>query len=79
MHAENKKYSTKGDANRTGDEDIITDNQIIGKVVLVIPKLGYLVSFVKSQSGLVFLLIIPAIIFILDELVKINKNAKTRD
>lgn len=77
VHVENRKYSTKGDANRTGDEDIITDNQIIGKVVLVIPKLGYLVSFVKSRSGLIFLLVIPAIIFILDELVKINKNAKT--
>jgi len=73
-----KKYSTKGDANRSGDEDVITQEQIIGKVALVIPKLGYLVAFSKSGSGLIFLLIIPALIFIFDELIKIKKNAKTR-
>ena len=74
-----RKYSTKGDANRTGDEDVIGDQQIIGKVVLVIPKLGYFVAFSKSSQGLIFLLIIPAVIFILDELMKIKKNAQTRD
>ena len=73
------KYSTKGDANRTGDEDIISDQQIIGKVVLVIPKLGYFVAFSKSPRGLIFLMIIPAFILVLDELIKIKKNAKARD
>jgi len=73
-----KKYSTKGDANRAGDEDAIADEQIIGKVVLVIPKLGFLVAFCKSRSGLIFLLIIPAIILILDELVRIKRHVKTR-
>ncbi len=76
---EENKYSTKGDANRSGDEDAITNQQIIGKVSLVIPKLGYFVAFSKSQRGLIFLLIIPALILILDELIKIKKNAKARD
>lgn len=74
-----KKYSTKGDANRSGDEDVIDDQQIIGKVVLVIPKLGYFVAFSKSPRGLIFLLVIPAVVLILDELVKIKKNAQARD
>lgn len=74
-----KKYSTKGDANRTGDEDFITDDQIVGKVVLVVPKLGYLVAFIKSGRGLIFFLIIPALLFIFDELIKIKKNAKSRN
>lgn len=73
------KYSTKGDANRSGDEDIISDSQIIGKVYFVIPRLGYLVAFIKSPRGLVLLLIIPALVLILDELLKIKKNVKTRD
>ena len=73
------KYSTKGDANRSGDEDLITDQQIIGKVVLVIPKLGYFVAFSKSRRGLIFLLVIPAVVLILDELIKIKKHAKARD
>ncbi len=72
------KYSTKGDANRTGDEDIISNEQVVGKVILVIPRLGYLVAFSKSSRGLIILLLVPAAIFILDELLKI-KNAKTRN
>lgn len=69
-------YSTKGDANRTGDENLISNDQIIGKVALVIPKFGYLIAFIKSQRGFIFLIIIPAIVFILDELLKVKKNAK---
>lgn len=76
---QNGHYSTKGDANRAGDEDEITFNQVIGKVVLVIPKLGYWVAFIKSRNGLIFLLLIPAVVLILDELVKIKKHAQTRD
>ncbi len=71
-----QKFNTKGDANRSGDEDAISDNQVIGKVKLVIPRLGYLVAFSKSRLGLIMLLLIPAIIFISDELLKV-KNAKT--
>ena len=40
-------FSTKGDANRSEDEDSITQDKIIGKISLVIPKLGYLVAFSK--------------------------------
>lgn len=69
------KYSTKGDANRSSDKSVIGDEQIIGKVALVIPKLGYFVAFSKSTNGLIFLLILPAIIFVLDELVKVKKYA----
>lgn len=72
-------YSTKGDANRSGDEDYVDDSQIIGKVALVIPRLGFAVTFAKTPSGLIYLVIIPAIVFILDELVKIKKYAKARN
>lgn len=65
------KYSTKGDANRTGDDDFISDDQIIGKVILVIPRLGYLVSFSKTPLGLIILLLVPVIIFALDGLEKV--------
>lgn len=67
-------YETKGDANRTGDEDLIVQEQIIGKVVFVLPKLGYFVSISKSKYGLIFLLLIPAFIFIVDELIKLKKK-----
>ena len=67
-------FSTKGDANRSQDGDSITQSMIIGKVALVIPKLGYLVAFSKSLPGLIILALVPATLFILDELLKM-KNA----
>ncbi|MDO8610444.1 MAG: signal peptidase I [bacterium] len=66
--------TTKGDANRSEDADTITKDKIIGKVSFIIPKLGYLVAFSKSLPGLIILAIIPIIMFILDELLKL-KNA----
>jgi signal peptidase I len=74
-----EQYATKGDANRAEDSAIISDKQILGKVFLVLPKLGYFVAFAQSQRGLIFLLIIPAVVLILDEVLKIIKNVKNRD
>ncbi len=67
-------FATKGDANRSQDFGTIGQNQIMGKVVLVVPKLGYLVAFSKSLPGLIILVMIPAVIFLVDELFKM-KNA----
>lgn len=64
--------TTKGDANRSDDFDTITPDQIIGKVTLTIPKLGFLVAFGKSLPGLIIMVIIPASLFIVDELFKLN-------
>ncbi len=73
--AENTVYATKGDANRSSDNDMVTSDKIIGKVILVIPKLGYFVAFSKSLPGLFILIFVPAFTLILDELLKL-KNAK---
>lgn len=74
---EERRYRTKGDANRSEDEDFITYDQIIGKVVLVVPRLGIFVAHAKSLPGLILLVFVPALVYILDELIKI-KNAKSR-
>lgn len=64
--------TTKGDANRTDDFDTIRPQQIIGKVSLTIPKLGFLVAFGKSLPGLIIMIIIPAALFIVDEIFKLH-------
>lgn len=73
--SDRQEFATKGDANRSQDFDNITQNRIFGKVVFVVPKLGYLVAFAKSLPGLIILILIPASLFIIDELLKL-KNAK---
>lgn len=71
--ASNKSLLTmKGDANSSNDADPITFDQIMGKVTFTIPKLGYLVAFSKSLPGLIILIMIPAALFIIDELGKMK-------
>jgi signal peptidase len=70
-------FYTKGDANENPDLTPITSEDVIGKVVLVIPLLGYLVNFAQSFTGFILLIAIPAIILIVGEirnLLKISKD-----
>lgn len=46
---------TKGDANRFADLFPVPGENIIGRVVWVIPWLGFLVSFLQSETGLILL------------------------
>ncbi len=61
-------FVTKGDANDTPDSWEIAPDAVEGKVLFSIPLLGYLVNFSKTPRGFVFLIIIPAVLIILDEL-----------
>jgi signal peptidase len=65
---------TKGDANRSKDNEDITKDQILGKVILIIPRLGYLVSFSKSLPGFLLFIIVPGILIIISESIKIKKQ-----
>jgi len=61
-------YQTSGDANKAFDPLEITDDNIIGKVVISVPYLGYVANFAKTLKGFIFLIIIPATIIIYEEL-----------
>jgi hypothetical protein len=57
-----------GDANEELDRWDVTPSQIIGKVALTIPYLGYAVDFAKTPKGFILFVIIPATIVIYEEL-----------
>lgn len=69
-----RQYETKGDANRSADEATITTQDIVGAVTFTIPKLGYMVAFAKSLPGLIVLILIPAIMLVVNELIKTKKD-----
>lgn len=69
-------YTTKGDANDTPDGESVDKDLVLGKVIFSIPYLGYLVSFAKTQTGLIALIIIPGTIIIYSELTTIVKEVK---
>ena len=67
-------FKTKGDANDGEDTEKVFEKEIIGKSFLAIPLLGYPVSYAKTPTGLILIIIIPAVIIIYDEVRKIEKE-----
>lgn len=71
------RFDTKGDANRSEDDASIYQAAIIGKVIFVIPKLGYLVNFSRSIPGLIILVFIPSLALIINQILKMSSNVKS--
>jgi len=75
---EKNNFITKGDANKNNDDKTVGKQLIIGKVKFTIPILGYVISFAKTQTGFILLMVIPAIIIIYSELLNIKKEMSKR-
>jgi len=71
-------YITKGDANNASDQKEISKKEIIGKVLIDIPYLGFAVDFAKKPMGFVLIIGIPAIVIISDEVKKIYDEIKKK-
>lgn len=67
-------YITQGDANNVTDEEIAA-GQVIGKVALIIPRIGNAVEFLKSPFGILILVIG---LFLAIELPALVKKMKRR-
>jgi signal peptidase len=72
-------FITRGDANNGPDVWVVKKENVVGKVEMTIPFIGYLGFFVKTPIGFTALIIIPAGAIIVFELRKIlaeNRNKK---
>lgn len=56
------KYYTKGDANDSEDPDPVFKNQIAGKVVIRMPKLGIIIEWLRTWQGIAFFAATGAVI-----------------
>ena len=70
---EDGSYIVKGDANSEIDNENVYPESIIGKVLLRIPKAGKIQFFLVSKSGWFIAIIIPAIIIICYDIIKLIK------
>ena len=70
-------FLTQGDANRISDINDINQSQIIGKVSLILPRLGYLVVFSHQPLGAIFLIGLPGLIIIIEEILKLSKKSSS--
>jgi len=68
-------FITKGDQNETVDRRLIPFNNVFGKVVGVIPYLGWFIKAIETQLGLIVLVAIPATLVVRKEIIVIGKEA----
>jgi signal peptidase len=74
-------FVTKGDANEDPDQWTVKKENVIGKVILTIPFIGYLGYFVRTPTGLILLIVLPAsaiIILEIRNIIKELRKTKTR-
>ncbi len=53
-------FTTRGDANRTGDVAEITLPQTAWRVWYDVPAAGYVISFATSRAGILLMILVPA-------------------
>lgn len=75
-----KSYSfqTQGDNNNVADSALVPQNNIFGKVILKIPKLGYLQEFLASDGGWIIVILIPCLTVVSYDVVKLVKGLKKK-
>lgn len=61
-------FKTKGDANNIADEKLVTEEDIVGKLVLRIPKVGYVGDIIRTPLGFITCIVIPIILLIIMEI-----------
>ncbi len=64
-------YLTKGDANNAPDARELLQKDVIGKVLLDMPYIGYAVAGAQKPWGFAALIILPALIIVGDQVKKI--------
>lgn len=67
-------YRTKGDHNNTQDFAIIKPDEVLGKVYLRIPMIGYLQMFLTKPIGWLVAIVIPCLLIIGNDVIKIGKS-----
>src|SRR3990167_25572 len=72
-------YQTKGDANNAPDNNLVAEESVIGKTVVRLPYFGRLFAFAKSNVGFPILVIFPALLVIILEMVNIYKEIKRQN
>ena len=72
-------FTTKGDNNNTQDSSRISFDEIYGRVLFRIPKIGYIQYYLSSVLGWVAIIIVPAVMIIGYDIYKLIKTIRSSD
>ena len=71
------KYQTKGDANKSADRAVIPEHMVIGKIIYILPLIGYLILLIQSKYT-IFTMFIFSIINLIYQLIKKGKQNRIK-
>lgn len=71
-----KLFRTKGDANEVPDQELVPASNVIGVVRFSVPLIGYIISFGGSSTGVMLLVVIPATLLIVTEILALIRAAR---
>jgi len=63
-------YQTKGDANENVDSGLVAFESVIGRTIITIPFVGYVILWANSPVGYVLLVVVPLVLLGVSELRK---------
>ena len=69
-------FNTKGDNNTTPDATTVGAKNVLGKVVFIIPFLGYLQFFLTKYYGWILLVVLPCVGMIMYDVYKLSNAIK---
>jgi len=69
-------FHTQGDANNAEDTWVVPADTIVGRGSFSIPYLGYVSSFIRSKTGFIALVVIPAALIVILELGSLRKSIR---
>lgn len=67
-------FETKGDNNNAADFTHAKGSNVLGKVILKIPKLGYIQYFLATKGGWIFIILIPCLAVLSYDIMKLIKT-----
>lgn len=67
------EYQTKGDNNNSVDSVLTPEYNVLGKVILRLPKLGFLQDFLVDMSGWIFVILLPCLAIVSYDIMKLFK------
>lgn len=72
-------FRTKGDHNNTADFALIAPDEVIGKVFMRIPMIGYLQTIMTKPIGWLLIVVIPCLLMIGSDIFKLVKASQNKD
>ncbi|NLY18790.1 MAG: signal peptidase I [Clostridiaceae bacterium] len=74
-----RKFITRGDANNIDDPVPVSEDHVVGTVSVAIPLLGYFIGFVRTKQGLLIVVVIPALIIMLTQIIGLIKKESEKE